>query len=47
MVAAAVVTLALALGRPDQVPPGEANPWVSTDGAAAPTSAAGPSTGAR
>ena len=26
----AVLTLVLALGRPDRVPPGEANPWPST-----------------
>ena len=30
MVAAAAVTVLLTLGRPDRVPPGEANPWPST-----------------
>ena len=30
MIVVAALTLVLALGRPDRVPPGEANPWPST-----------------
>ena len=36
MVVIAALTLVLALGRPDRVPPGEANPWPSTGDASLP-----------
>ena len=36
MILAAALTLVLALGRPDRVPPGEANPWPSTGDASLP-----------